>query len=82
MSHSTRHSIDVRSEHDADGEVVAASIRFGPHYVAEVRNDGSRVTFSLVATHHGFAADASEVGGELEAIVCEVRRLHPHTEVD
>lgn len=36
----------------------------------------------LLAMHHGFAAEASEVGGELEAIIYEVRRLHPHTGVD
>lgn len=82
MSGQARHSIDVTSERDAGGDVVAARIRFGPHYVVEVRNEGSRVTFGLVATHHGFAADASDVDGELERIIDDVRRAHPHTEVD
>ncbi len=74
--------IEVSVEHDRDGEVTQARIRFGPHYVVEVDREGERVLFSLVATHHGFAADASEVGGELERIVQDVRRLHPHRAVD
>jgi len=40
------------------------------------------VSFVLVATHHGFKADASEVDGELERIIEEVRRAHPETTVD
>lgn len=74
--------IDVQVEHRPDGEVGRASIRFGPHHIVEVRDDGERVSFSLVYTHHGFAVDASEPGGELERIVEEVRRAHPEAMVD
>ena len=39
-------------------------------------------SFVLVATHHGFRADASEVDGELERIIEEIRHAHPDAEVD
>ena len=48
----------------------------------EVKKDQGKVSFVLVATHHGFKADASEVSGELERIIEEVRRVHPETAVD
>jgi hypothetical protein len=34
------------------------------------------------ATHHGFKADASEIGGELEGLISEIRRAHPKSLVD
>ena len=34
------------------------------------------------ATHHGFKADASEVGGELENFINEIRRAHSKNSVD
>ena len=43
---------------------------------------GANVSFELVATHHGFKADASEVNGELERIIQEVRHAHPDTTLD
>jgi hypothetical protein len=82
MADITPDSIDVDSERDANGEVTEARIRFGPHYLVEVRKDRGTVSFVLVATHHGFKADASEVDGELERIIEEVRRAHPETTVD
>ena len=82
MSNTPRYPIDVVSETDARGDITFASIRFGPHYRVEVRNDGANVSFELVATHHGFKADASEVNGELERIIQEVRHAHPDTTVD
>lgn len=79
----TPHLIDVDSEKNAKGQITVARIRFGPHYVAEVRaEDPEKVVFALVATHHGFEADASEVGGELERIIEDVRRAHPDALVD
>lgn len=40
---------------------------FGAHYSVELhREQAGRGTFVLGATRHGFRADASEVGGELE----------------
>ena len=81
----TKHSygpIDVTSERGAGGEVETIRIRFGPHYIVEVHDDRSSVTFTLVATHHGFTADASQVGGELEDVIQEVRSAHPGAAVD
>jgi hypothetical protein len=77
------HAIDVSIERDASGAVVSARIRFGPHHVVEVeREENGRTTFSLVATHHGFRADASEVNGELDRLIEEIRRAHPELAVD
>ena len=50
------------------GEIESVRIRFGPHFVVVVRDDGESVRFELVATHHGFAADASTVGGQLDGL--------------
>ena len=41
-----------------------------------------KVDFILGATHHGFKADASEVMGELEQIINEIRLSHPDATVD
>jgi hypothetical protein len=82
VSGKAHNPIDVVSETDTKGEVRFASIRFGPHYIVEVRQDGPKVSFSLVYTHHGFAADASEVNGELESIINEVRRTRPEAVID
>ena len=82
MSKRPQNSINVVSETNAYGEVSFASIRFGPHYIVEVRQDGAKVSFSLVYTHHGFGADASEVNGELESIINDVRRTHPEAVID
>jgi len=75
-------SIDLQSETDANGEIMLVQIRFGPHYSVEVREERGETLFKLRYTHHGFKADASQVGGELEAIVEEVRRSHPQASVD
>jgi hypothetical protein len=44
--------------------------------------DLGAVTFVLGATHHGFKADASQVNGELEKIIYEVRGNHAANLVD
>jgi hypothetical protein len=82
MADITANSIDVDSEMDASGEVTVARIRFGPHYLVEVRKERGKVWFELCFTHHGFKADASEVDGELEGIIEEVRRTHPEGTLD
>jgi hypothetical protein len=74
--------IIIATERGASGATENARIRFGPHYLVEVKDDGSSVSFTLVATHHGFTADASGVGSELELIIEEVRRAHPDSAVD
>lgn len=54
-----------------------ARIVFGPHYAVNIDESGGKVSFSLVATHHGFKADASEVGGELEKFIGLVCKNYP-----
>jgi hypothetical protein len=74
--------IGVTIERSPSGEITRARIRFGPHHEVEVWDENGRTRFSLVATHHGFAADASEVPSELERIIEEIRRSHPDLVVD
>jgi hypothetical protein len=71
------------TQKDAQGNYEYIRISFGRHYFVELlREQHGKVSFVLGATHHGFKADASEVGGELEKFVNELRRLHPDNSVD
>jgi hypothetical protein len=73
----------VKVKEDDDGNVRFVRLVFGPHYFVELeRGDDGKVSFVLGATHHGFKADASEVGGELEELIQEIRRGHPKLVVD
>lgn len=74
-------TVDV--ERNAEGEYQHVRLVFGPHYFVELHleEDGA-VTFVLGATHHGIKADASEVGGELEGLIGELRETHPALQVD
>lgn len=66
-----------------DGQIQHMRIVFGPHHFLELtHHEGEKVEFVLGYTHHGFRADASEVNGELERIIGEVREAHPETLVD
>jgi len=68
---------------DEEGNTNRVRLVFGPHYFVELhREEANRVTFVLGATHHGFKADASEVNGELEGFIKEVREAHPGNAVD
>lgn len=75
-------AIDLAVERNDAGDIVNVGLRFGPHFVVEVQQDGGTASFQLVYTHHGFLADASEPAGELEQIIEDVRRLRPETAVD
>jgi hypothetical protein len=75
-------SIDVDHEVDSAGHVVAVRIRFGPHHLVEVRKAGGTTSFLVVSTHYGFRVDASEVGGELDQVIGEIRERHPDPAVD
>lgn len=66
----------VTIERHSDGQQPGVSITFGPHYFVDIYEDGWKVTFQLGTTHHGFRADASEVGGELERFIDEVKQAH------
>lgn len=73
--------VDVRR--DSKGNYTDVRLVFGPHYFVELHQDKfGKVAFVLGATHHGFKADASEVNGELEQLVNEIRRAHPANVVD
>lgn len=74
-------SVNVQRSHD--GTIESVKIGFGPHYFVDlqVTKDG-KLQFVLGATHHGFLADASEVGGQLESVIEEVRSKHPEMAVD
>ena len=73
----------VETEKDSSGNYTHVRLVFGPHYFVELhRGAGDSVSFVLGATHHGFKADASDVSGELERIIEEIRRAHPKNLVD
>ena len=73
----------VETKKDAEGVYQHVRLVFGPHYFVELhREPDGKVTFVLGATHHGFRADASEVGGELEDFINEIRSAHPNNIVD
>jgi hypothetical protein len=74
--------IEFDTETDEAGEVSYARVRFGPHYLLEVRCEQGRTSLELCFTHHGFRADASELDGELEGVINEVRRRFPELVVD
>jgi hypothetical protein len=72
----------ILTERDDDGSYKEVRIVFGPHYFLELHDEGENLTFVLGATHHGFKAEASEVGGELEKLIYEIRESHPSNVVD
>jgi hypothetical protein len=82
MSDQSQPPIDVDVGHANDGSVRRVSIRFGPHHRVEVSTDGATTSFVLLYTHHGFSADASVPGGELERIIEQIRAEHPGAAVD
>lgn len=74
-------TIEVKK--DDKGDYKSVRLVFGPHYFVELhRERDGDVTFVLGVTHHGFKADASEVNGELEKIIYEIRSAHPKNLVD
>jgi len=67
-----------------DGKYESIEIHFGPHYFVRIDHEGfnGKLRFILGATHHGFQADPTEVGGELENFIYRIRELYPHSAVD
>jgi hypothetical protein len=73
----------VGIQKNIEGQYSKVRIVFGPHYFVNLRlNEKEEVIFELGATHHGFKADASEVGGELETFIYEIRDAHPQNKFD
>ena len=62
---------------DAGGRVTAVRFAFGPHYFVEVELEAGNTMFYFGSTHHGVRADASEVMGELERFIEELKAAHP-----
>jgi hypothetical protein len=74
---------EVKVNKGEDKIIRSVRVVFGPHYFIELMlNEDESVDFVLGATHHGFRADASQVNGELEQILNEVRESHPDLAVD
>ena len=69
---------EIQEFNDDERDVRSVRVRFGPHHFIQVDEHSSgKIMFALGATHHGFDARADEVGGELDQIIEEVRKLHP-----
>jgi hypothetical protein len=68
---------EVEVEKDAKGNIQAVRFAFGPHYFVQVQRENGKAVFYFGATHHGIKADASEVNGELERFVEELKTAHP-----
>ena len=66
------------------GEIGNRILRivFGPHYFLEIHEEKGKLEFILGATQHGFKADASEVNGELEGMINEIKEGHPNNLFD
>lgn len=69
-------SVNVR-RNEQTGKIEHIKIVFGPHYYVILTLKGKRVEFKMGATHHGFTMDASSVGGELDRLIDEIRKIHP-----
>lgn len=73
---------EVKTEKDKSGNYKSVHLVFGPHYFVDLSVEKGMITFVLGATHHGFKADASKVGGELERFIYEIRDKHPENVFD
>ena len=76
----TELEVTIDGKHQSARDI---EISFGPHFVLELRHpEGGAPLLKLVATHHGFQADASKVDGDLEQIIELVRKMRPESKVD
>jgi len=73
---------EVNIEKNENGEYKKVSLVFGPHYFFELQENEGKISVRLGATHHGFQADASEVGGELDGIISAIRENYPENQTD
>ena len=79
---SMKDNIDIKERKNEKGAIKKVYVRFGPHYFVEIIKNGKKTLFKLAATHHGFKADASEVNGELEKIIYEIRKRYQKNQID
>ena len=54
-------------------------VLFGTNYFIEIVDNDGRVEFLLGAHHTGFKADASELQGQLQKYITEVKERHPES---
>ena len=54
-------------------------VLFGTNYFLEIVDNDGRVEFLLGAHHTGFKADASELQGQLQKYISEVKERHPES---
>jgi hypothetical protein len=54
-------------------------VLFGTNYFLEIVDNDGRVEFLLGAHHTGFKADASELEGQLQKYISEVKERHPES---
>ena len=73
---------EVTVEKGPEGNFKSVQLVFGPHYFLDLFEENGQVTLILGATHHGFRADASQVGGELDQFIYEIRERHPDSVTD
>lgn len=73
-------SIEIKN--DQAGNHTSIKVVFGPHYFLEINDVEGHTEFTLIATHHGFKVDATEVGKGLEEIIYLVKENYPETSID
>jgi len=54
-------------------------VLFGTNYFIEIVDNAGRVEFLLGAHNTGFKADASELQGQLQKYITEVKERHPES---
>jgi len=75
--------ISVNVQKNSKGKIISVGLGFGPHYFLDLKIDkDEKLSFILGATHHGFKAEASVVGGELEKFINEIRTKYPEAQID
>lgn len=67
---------------DKDGRMNDVYIEFGPHFLIHIESQGEKTNLALGYTHHGFRADASIPGGQLEQFIDAIRRANPEASFD
>lgn len=72
--------IDIKKYRD--GRYRQVLVTFGPHHGVNIFEKDGRVFFELVATHHGFRADATDVPSELEKLIYEIMDNHQDIVID
>ena len=67
---------NLKINQDNDGKISDISFVFGPHHFLEVSLDKDKVKLKLGATHHGFEINGSDIGGDLDKLIWDIRSNH------